>query len=81
VAFRPALWCAPSFTAGSNSKEIRKGRLCPIGKIPNADGSRDFSARGVSLEWRREDEVVTDSPRTASESIGALSPPMLLGQI
>jgi hypothetical protein len=38
-----------SFTAGSKSKETRKGRLCPIGKAPNAAGSRDFSAREVSL--------------------------------
>jgi hypothetical protein len=54
AAFRPALWCAPSFTAGSNSKETKKGRLCPIGKAPNAAGSRGFSAREVSLEWQRE---------------------------
>jgi len=43
----------PSFTAGSKSKETGKGRLCPIGKIPNAAGNRSFSVKEVRLEWRR----------------------------
>jgi hypothetical protein len=66
-----------SFTAGSKSKETRKGRVCPIGKAPNAAGSRDFSAREVSLKWRREVRVVTDSPADAWESGSALTPVLL----
>jgi hypothetical protein len=41
----------PSFTAGSKSKQIRKGRLCGIGKAPNAAGSRGFSVMETLLEW------------------------------
>jgi hypothetical protein len=45
--------CLPSFTAGSKSKETGKGRLCPIGKAPDATGNRSFSVKEVRLEWRR----------------------------
>jgi len=41
----------PSFTAGSKSKQIRKGRLCPLGKAPNAGGNQDFSVMEIRLEW------------------------------
>jgi hypothetical protein len=49
-----APWCAPSFTAGSKSKETRKGRRWPSGEAPNAAGNRSFSAREGGFEWRRE---------------------------
>jgi len=69
----------PSFTAGSKNKQTRKGRLYPIEKVPNAAGSRDFSAREVHLEWRRELQVVTESPAEGLGERWRSLTPMLLG--
>jgi hypothetical protein len=54
------------------------GRPCPIEKAPNVAGSRDFSAREVRLEWRREVQVVTDSPADGlGERWRSLTPELL----
>jgi len=53
----------PSFTAGSKSKQSGKEGLDPIGKAPNAAGSRNFSMMEVCLEWLWEVQVVTEVPR------------------
>jgi hypothetical protein len=55
------------------------GRLCPTGKAPNASGSRGFSAREVRLEWRREVQVVTDSPADGLEERHRSPARVLLG--
>jgi hypothetical protein len=69
----------PSFTAGSKSKQIRKWRLCPTGKAPNAAGSRGFSASEVRLEWRREVQAVTDSTADGLTEQWRSLAPVLLG--
>ena len=65
---------APSFTAGSRSKQTRKGRPFPSGKAPNTDGSRGFSAREAHLEWGRAQPADGIGERWRSLT------PVLLGQ-
>jgi hypothetical protein len=69
----------PSFTAGSKSKQTRKGRLWPSGKAPNVAVNRGFSAREVRPEWRREVQVVKDSPTDGFAERWRSLTPVLLG--